>query len=337
MQRAQGMPMRGRYPAHACRRTIVASDRVDETGIASVRRLRALRRTRARARLVRLVPRRVRALASSGSAKVISSAYARCFDVVHADTDALREAVFRLRYQVFCVENAFEDPRQHPDGLERDAYDPRSHHCLLRHRSSGEHAGAIRVVLPDPDAPRASFPLQAVCEHPFLREEAHAARLCEISRLCIRASFRRRRLDGSIYPGFEADAARRRAGASSDFLTGRIIPYMPMGLFRGAFETVLKLGRVDCIAVMEPRLIRTIRATGFCSGNLGPVIDFHGLRQPVVFNLRQVYDHGRQSGSLFYPLMSDHGRLYRLAIQNERAHGSVMPDFHEAHGAVASA
>ena len=40
-----------------------------------------------------------------------------------ADTDALREALHRLRYQVYVEEYGFEKAADHPDGLEKDALD----------------------------------------------------------------------------------------------------------------------------------------------------------------------------------------------------------------------
>jgi N-acyl amino acid synthase of PEP-CTERM/exosortase system len=278
-------------------------------------------------RMKRMLRHHVRAALSASKAEVLTRAYHRCFDIIEADSDALRERVFRLRYRVFCVENPFEDPLEHPDKLERDAYDARSHHILLRHRGSGEEAGTIRVVMPDAASPMHSFPLQAACRHPFLARAEHVPRLCEISRLCISASFRRRHRDGPVYSSLDADSARSRGNAGSRFLTRRVIPYAAMGLFKGAFKTVLELGGVDCIAVMEPRLICSIAATGFCCENIGGPIEFHGTRQPVIFNLRQVYEHGRRTGSLFYPLMADRGRLYALALKNEREHGSVMAGF----------
>src|SRR6187455_620269 len=43
---------------------------------------------------------------------------------------------FRIRFQVYCIDNAFEDPDDNPDGLETDACDGHSVHSLLIHRST---------------------------------------------------------------------------------------------------------------------------------------------------------------------------------------------------------
>jgi N-acyl amino acid synthase of PEP-CTERM/exosortase system len=51
------------------------------------------------------------------------SCYREHFEVVRASTSSLLDQVYRLRYQVYCVENSYEDPKQQMDGRERDIYD----------------------------------------------------------------------------------------------------------------------------------------------------------------------------------------------------------------------
>src|SRR5579863_9500193 len=78
----------------------------------------------------------------------LTGSYNSYFDIVRADTPALLDAAFRLRYQVYCVENPFENAAEHSDGRERDADDDRSIHTLLVHRRTGIVAGTARVILP---------------------------------------------------------------------------------------------------------------------------------------------------------------------------------------------
>src|SRR5437879_4999781 len=76
----------------------------------------------------------------------ISKLYTNHFDVIRADTPALLDRVYEIRYQVYCLENAFEDPAQNLGGREIDADDDRAAHVLLIHRESGEAAGTARVI-----------------------------------------------------------------------------------------------------------------------------------------------------------------------------------------------
>jgi len=59
--------------------------------------------------------------------------FTKYFEILRADTPALLEEAFRLRYEVYCGEGCLPgfDPLDYPDGLERDIYDyeHRSVHC----------------------------------------------------------------------------------------------------------------------------------------------------------------------------------------------------------------
>ena|SRR5690348_7881500 len=56
--------------------------------------------------------------------------------IVQANTSELLDEVFRLRYQVYCLERSFENASDYPDGRERDDDDSRSAHSLLLFRSA---------------------------------------------------------------------------------------------------------------------------------------------------------------------------------------------------------
>ncbi len=52
------------------------------------------------------------------------------FTGVVATTNADRARAFRLRFEVYCQEYGYLDPRCYPDGLERDAFDDHAAHVL---------------------------------------------------------------------------------------------------------------------------------------------------------------------------------------------------------------
>jgi len=175
--------------------------------------------------------------------------YRHYFDtvVVGKDDDELRDAVFRLRYQVYCIENPFEDPADNPDGRERDAYDERAAHCLLLHLPSNTWAGAARLILPDPSAPKQSFALQQVCFDPIIGDPDRfpVMKMGEVSRFCISKHFRRRAGD-MLFP------------QSNDPKSGqdprRVVPNMTLGLIEGLVQISLDKNIWYWCAVMEPAL-----------------------------------------------------------------------------------
>ena len=75
--------------------------------------------------------------------------------MVPARTPALKEEVYKLRFQVYCNETGFEDPAACPDGLEKDEFDEQSIHYLIRHRTTDRYAATTRLILPD-----AQFPIE---------------------------------------------------------------------------------------------------------------------------------------------------------------------------------
>src|SRR5207253_10172225 len=79
------------------------------------------------------------------------SCYRQHFEVVRASTPTLLDEVYRLRYQVYCVEHAYETPDEQMGGRETDIYDDRSAHVLLVHKGTSAVAGTVRVILPKAD------------------------------------------------------------------------------------------------------------------------------------------------------------------------------------------
>ena len=205
--------------------------------------------------------------------------YRRWFEVVPATTDELRDDVFRLRYQVYCVENPFEDPADNPNGLETDAFDVRSTHSLLIHRPSCEMAGTVRLVLPNPENPDESFAVQQVCREPLLRDPARfpVARMAEVSRFSISKNFRRRRGDTlyGITDGRPLPAEEER----------RVAPHMTLGLIESLVRMSVENDVSYWCAAMEPKLLRLLSRLGIYFDPIGPLVEFHGLRQPCFIKL----------------------------------------------------
>jgi N-acyl amino acid synthase of PEP-CTERM/exosortase system len=58
-----------------------------------------------------------------------------------------------------------------------------------------------------------------------------------------------------------------------------------LALIQGAVWRSAEAGHTHWLAVMEPTLLRLLRATGLHLVPLEPSVDYHGLRQPAVAEL----------------------------------------------------
>ncbi len=217
------------------------------------------------------------------------------FEVAEATTDELKLKAFRLRYQVYCVENSFEP--KNLEGLERDIYDGHSLHGLLIHRASGNVAGGVRLVQSRPNDPLRSFPLQEFSDDPAFsdRRRFPLAHTAEVSRFAISRDFRRRFSDT----------------AYGDNSPGRplVMQHITLGLMRAIMEISRAHDITDWVAVMEPALLRLLQRVGIFYAPIGGLIEHHGLRQPCAANIEEMVATSREHNFDCYEVMTDSGRL----------------------------
>jgi N-acyl amino acid synthase of PEP-CTERM/exosortase system len=208
------------------------------------------------------------------------SCYRAHFEVVRAETPELLDEAYRLRYQVYGVENSYEQPDQQTGGRERDAYDARSAHALLMHKRTGAIAGTVRVILPA-DAPALPLPVSIVTD-PSQSERLRRLprlQLAELSRFAISKEFRRRCTDAE---------------------DRRMLRYITFGLIRGALEICRENDIQYICAVMERALIRLLARLGLAFEHLGDIIDYHGARQPCLATVSHLIDHSKAERTLLW-------------------------------------
>ena len=232
--------------------------------------------------------------------------YKRWFEVIPADTPELIEQAHRLRYQVYCVENPFEDRDHHPSGLEIDEYDSRSIHSLLIHRPSNMVAGTVRLILPQPHLPGLGLPIAKICDGAALQDPAlfPPTKTAEISRFAISKAFRRRFTDAQLADSHVLSVS------DAKLLERRVTPHLTLGLMKAVAQMSLQHGITRVCAVMEPSLLRLIRRLGIKFTPVGPLVDYHGRRQPCYSDITTVGQGLRRQRPDALEVVTDQGRYW---------------------------
>jgi len=218
------------------------------------------------------------------------------FKLVSADTRALIETAFALRYQVYCVERQFEDPSRQSQGLEIDQFDRHAVHSLLFHRSCADAIGTARLILPE--ARPNSLPIQQLLKKngldagDFFPSETTAA----VSRFAISKEFRRRDAESDL--SFNTEARREKRG------------YLPcLGLIQILLRQSMELGVEYWGAVMEPQLLRLLAVMGIRFQPIGPLVSHHGLRQPSYCHLPTMLRELAEARPEFWAVVTNKGEL----------------------------
>lgn len=117
-----------------------------------------------------------------------------------ANSQALKESAFGIRYQVYCKEFGFEKVRKGEPETETDEYDSQSKHCLLIHKQSNCPIGCARLVMPNSLRPELPLPFEKYCSHSidkniFDPDEFLPGQIVEFSRIAVIEEFRRKKLN----------------------------------------------------------------------------------------------------------------------------------------------
>lgn len=207
-----------------------------------------------------------------------SAYFSGCEVLPHRD-EVLRQAVQRLRYQVYCEECGFLKPEDCPNGLESDEHDVNSAHfaALNLHQ---ELAGYVRLVRPDAIQ---TFPFQIHCvalmDGVVLPPAEQSA---EISRLMVHRDYRRRHGErppsgASVDQAEPPEHVRELRNPS---------PLILLNLYRQMYAYSLRNGIRYWYAAMERSLARILTRMNFGFQQIGPATDYYGPVAPYMADLR---------------------------------------------------
>jgi N-acyl amino acid synthase of PEP-CTERM/exosortase system len=243
--------------------------------------------------------------------KSFSWLYNQLFETVLAESPALKEKAYRIRYEVLCEEFGYQDAARHAGKLERDIYDDHAKHCLLIHKRSGEAIGTVRIVMPNMDAPHNKLPIQDIFSGGRLRDDHAIKNMCEISKLCILKRFRSR--DGDEHSplgGVHDQDQETFIDKSSKRIARRIIPFAPIGLIKSCFDVAIANGYTQGCVLLEVPLIESFERLGLICQRIGPVIDLENQRQPIIIDFFTSINNMRVKQKAVWDMLTNNGILH---------------------------
>ncbi|HWU55229.1 MAG TPA: GNAT family N-acyltransferase [Rhizomicrobium sp.] len=191
------------------------------------------------------------------------------------------KAALSLRYQVYCLERNFEKSENFPDRLETDEFDTRSVHGVVFYRPRNAAIGTVRLILPNDDA--AGLPVYSLLGCTNLARHFPRGQTAEVSRFAISRSFQPDRRDQSKLP--------------------------TLGLAQILLRLSLANGITHWGAVMLPSLLRMLAMLGIEFFPVGPLVSYHGIRQPSVCNVEQMLETLLRRNPAHWQIVTDGGRL----------------------------
>ncbi len=162
----------------------------------------------------------------------------------------------------------------------------------------------MRLVLPDPEDPLASYPIEEHCVLDAPVTDPDVCRhLAEISRFAVSKEFKRRRGEAGTLAGvnpepeiyFERDERR-------------LLPHLTIGLFAGILRMARQENISHCYAVMEPALLRLLRLFGVRFTTIGPDVDYHGLRRPCLAKIDEMLAGILETEPAVWDLITEGGK-----------------------------
>ena len=215
----------------------------------------------------------------------LGTGFRKYFRTLPALADDERRTAYRIRHAVYCEELGYEPARA--DGLETDAYDGRSAHCLLQSVRNDDFVGCVRLILADPNDPQAPMPFEALCKDALDRSIVDPAALdrrtiAEVSRLAVVAQYRRRRGEQKVPLGID----------ESDFGTPDRprFPYIAAGLYLGMIAQARHHGVNTLFMLTERRLAKQLARLGVNLRTIGTPIEHRGIRYPSMMSVQEVID-----------------------------------------------
>jgi N-acyl amino acid synthase of PEP-CTERM/exosortase system len=242
------------------------------------------------------------------------------FDFSHLSNDGARspsmDDIYRLRYEVYCVERNFLDAGDFPNGLEMDSYDHCSAH-FAAYNTEQEIVGTVRLVTPEEHH---LYPFESHCNVYEDFRFPPRQQAGEISRLVVRKSYRRRRGDSmegvarDFIDGEPASKAQATPPAKGSDKRNNS-PLLLLGMYREMYRYSRRNGIRYWYAAMERSLARSLDRMGFRFVPIGPATDYYGPVTPHIVDLEELNTSLREKNPFLAAWFNDERIPLRVVLR----------------------
>ena len=178
---------------------------------------------------------------------------------VQADSEDLKNTIYKLRYNVYAKEFGFENIEDHPNGYEKDEYDENSIHFAALN-GDNRVIGTVRLVLNS----EKGFPIEHAAKTKFIGDKPSPDKIAEISRLAVSKNFQRYNSNCSI---------------KNKLLTKNTVIF---GLYKLMYHESKRKGITHWYIIIEKKLFRQLKRYGFIFYQIGEPVQYHGTRIPYL-------------------------------------------------------
>lgn len=216
------------------------------------------------------------------------------YEVVLADTEESKKIHYKLRYQIYCLEKGFLEVEKLKDEMEKDPYDERSIHFLVK--SGNRWIGTFRLVIDH--LGRLPFHKVSVPDSPqFIQGNLQAA---EFSRLGILRPFQKLR---------NSQLPHESSGKESEIL---------LKLLHAARDYCRANGIDHIVFLCRRSITRVLNQFELQAQQIGPTIFHYGPRIPFAISLTDNHD-------AFDSLINEHLSTLRSYLLYSEMYNSEAP------------
>jgi N-acyl amino acid synthase of PEP-CTERM/exosortase system len=214
------------------------------------------------------------------------------FQMKVANNDAERNSAYALRYQIYCVENEFENPADFPEEREHDHLDDRSVQGIVMHRKSRLVCGTARLVMPRQSEGELDATFFSFANPDFLPKASTA----EVSRFSSSKALKRQ---CELFPD------------TRKFLEqSPLLPHVTVSLLAFTFQEAVKNDVTHLCAVMKPSLMRLLGHFGCHFIPYGDIVEYHGLRQPCYLPMAKLMADVEREHPRVWEIVTDYEQVF---------------------------